>query len=139
MLNTEKSGVTFKVVTYGVWLLQMVILSLLALSFIEIKSPQLLKTISSIAKSLPYPPTPLFTIFRITEVCPGNVWKTKADWIHSPVSVLKPPKKSLVFPEANCVVSKLSQISKLTLQGFGKLPLTNKSRGVKFTNHDENS
>jgi len=57
------SGVTVKVVVYGVWSLQSVTLLLFEVSLIEILSPQLLKTMSSIAKSLPQPPTVLLPIW----------------------------------------------------------------------------
>ena len=67
------SGIAVNIVLYAVDTIQTSALSLPSESITSIKSPQLLKTISSIAKSLPHPPTPLLIIFKITAVCPGKV------------------------------------------------------------------
>ena len=80
-----------------------------------VKSPQVLNSISSIAKSLPQPPAPLFIIFKIMVSCPAKVLKSKpySFQFGLAVSIMSP-----VSPSANLVVSELSQISKRTLTGM---------------------
>ena len=70
--------------------------------------------ISSMAKSLPHPPTPLFFIFRTTEVW-FVVVNTNPYCSQFGVGV---PAISPVFPDCKSTVSVLFHISKLILIGI---------------------
>ena len=97
-------------------------------------SPQDLKTISSSAKSFPQPPTPLLSIFNITDVWLGKDWNTRAYCCQLGLEV---PFILPVSPLASRLVSVLSQISNFTFIGIPMPP--QREVGSKLIIHEENS
>ena len=96
-----------------------------------VKSPQVLNSISSIAKSLPQPPAPLLIILRITEVSlPVLNTRPYSFQIGVAVSTIFP-----VFPET---IVPLISISKRTLMGMAPDP-QKPPASTKLITHAENS